>query len=214
MSSFLALEIAARITFGGNCFGIEIEIPNAHRDEPHGVGIVVDREGRPIPQAWRLSPENPYARAVERRDPHPVRDPVRPGSATRSFISFAALFVKVMARIEYGDTPRSRIEVARCDRSGLESCPTPLRQQRARVRRSRRRRGAATDSDLRGEESRASGPGVYRCSVIELQRCSVRRDRVEVPSTDWRVRATEYDAIRSGLRTHVATPSVPSRGER
>ena len=48
---------------------------------------------------------------MERRHPHAAGRPARRAAATRSFISPAALFVNVIARISNGDTPSSRDQV-------------------------------------------------------------------------------------------------------
>ena len=53
---------------------IEIEIAADPVDETDGVGLVVDRELRPVPEQRGLAAQDARARGVERGDPHPPGD--------------------------------------------------------------------------------------------------------------------------------------------
>ena len=72
---------------------------------PDLVGLVVDREVRLEAEPRRLAAEDPPARGVEGHHPHRPRDRRRRASSRRRFISPAALFVNVIARISFGFTP-------------------------------------------------------------------------------------------------------------
>ena len=75
---------------------------------------VVDREVARVPvERVDLPAQDPRAHGVEGADPGRARRPP-PGTSrsTRSRISFAALLVKVIARISHGATPRFRIRFA------------------------------------------------------------------------------------------------------
>ena len=59
---------------GGEALGVEVEITPYVVGEAHGVGLVVDRERRPVPEHGRVAPEDARARGVEGGHPHAVRD--------------------------------------------------------------------------------------------------------------------------------------------
>ena len=52
---------------------VDAEVTEDVGHQPNGVGLVVNGEGRPVPEPGRVSAENPYARGMEGRDPHPLR---------------------------------------------------------------------------------------------------------------------------------------------
>ena len=82
---------------------VEVEVAADQRHQPLRVGLVVDREGRLHARAWLgLAAQDPHAGRVERATPTSPwpRPPTR--AATRSFISPAALLVKVIARTAPG----------------------------------------------------------------------------------------------------------------
>ena len=97
---------------GREPLGVEVEVAAHVVDEPDGVGLVVDRERRPVSRA-------PAPRAAGcARTPSGTSTPTcgcatGPTSApTRSFISPAALLVNVIARSSNGETPCSPIRYA------------------------------------------------------------------------------------------------------
>ena len=55
-------------------FWISFELLQALLDQPHLVGLVVDREVRPVAEPGRLAAEDPAAGGVEREDPDAARD--------------------------------------------------------------------------------------------------------------------------------------------
>ena len=69
------LELARR-----EALRVEIQVAADVVGEADGVGLVVDRERRPVPEDAGLAPQDPGARRVERRDPHPVGDRTDEGS--------------------------------------------------------------------------------------------------------------------------------------
>ena len=53
---------------------VQVQVAPHVVDEAHGVGLVVDRERAPVAEHRGLAPQDPRARGVERRHPHPARD--------------------------------------------------------------------------------------------------------------------------------------------
>ena len=91
---------------------IALELLEALLDEPDLVGLVVDREVRAVAEALRLAAQDAAAGRVEGEDPEPAPAGGRAAVCRRSFISPAALFVKVMARISFGFAPTALIRCA------------------------------------------------------------------------------------------------------
>ena len=58
---------------GREALGVDVEIAQHHLGEAHGVGLVVDRERRPVPEPMAVAAQHAHARAVEGRDPHLLR---------------------------------------------------------------------------------------------------------------------------------------------
>jgi hypothetical protein len=89
---------------GWEALGVEAQVADDVAGEPDGVGLVVDgeRAGKPSLSASR---RRMRTQAEWNVDTH-ILDATGPTSAaTRDFISSAALFVNVMARISKGLTP-------------------------------------------------------------------------------------------------------------
>ena len=53
---------------------VHVEVAPHVVDQAHGVGLVVDREGRPVPEHRCFAPQDARAHGVERRHPHALRD--------------------------------------------------------------------------------------------------------------------------------------------
>ena len=64
-----ALQLAGR-----EPLGIEVDVAADVVDETRGVGLVVDRERRPVAEQAGFAAQDARARGVEGRDPHAVRD--------------------------------------------------------------------------------------------------------------------------------------------
>ena len=83
---------------------VAVELLEALLHEPDLVGLVVDREVRPVPEPRRLAAEDPAAGGVERHHPGGAR-----GRADEVLDALPhlgrALFVNVMARISGGFAP-------------------------------------------------------------------------------------------------------------
>ena len=110
---------------GREPLGVEVEVAPHVVDEADGVGLVVDRERRAVPEHRRLAPQDARAHRVERRHPHALRRPDRPARRRAAFISPAALLVNVIAseperrRPLLGDQERDAVrEHARLARPG------------------------------------------------------------------------------------------------
>ena len=54
--------------------GVEAEVADDVAGQPHGVGLVVDRERARIAQHFAVTAQDPHARRVERGDPHRLDD--------------------------------------------------------------------------------------------------------------------------------------------
>ena len=100
-SWFLAFEIWAWMPRGTKRFGSVSSSSQALLHEPQLVGGVVDREVRAVAEPLGLAAQDPAAGGVERED-QIARATGAGERLTRSRISPAALFVKVMARISFG----------------------------------------------------------------------------------------------------------------
>ncbi len=59
---------------GREPLGVHVEVAPHVVDEPDRVGLVVDRERRPVPEHRGLAPQDARAHRVERRDPHALGD--------------------------------------------------------------------------------------------------------------------------------------------
>ena len=86
---------------------VEIEVAPHPVAQADGVGLVVDRELRPVAEQRGLAAQD--AHAEWNVETHMRRATPPTSAATRSFISAAALLVNVIARIENGDASRSAI---------------------------------------------------------------------------------------------------------
>ena len=92
--------------------GVEVEFAADHRHQPPRVVGVVDREGRLEPERLAVAAQDAHAHRVERRHPHRCGPAGRRARRRARFISPAALFVNVIARISPGCTSRSAIRYA------------------------------------------------------------------------------------------------------
>jgi hypothetical protein len=59
---------------GRELLGVEVQVPDDVAGEPLGVGLVVDREVRRVPEAPGVAPQDAHARRVERAHPHLAGD--------------------------------------------------------------------------------------------------------------------------------------------
>jgi hypothetical protein len=92
---------------------VDVEVLGQLGDQPLGVLGVVDREGALVAEPRQLPAQDPHTALVEGGDPHPLPEALAEQPPTRSAISPAALFVKVIARTSKGLTPWSRTRCAR-----------------------------------------------------------------------------------------------------
>ena len=125
-AAFLALEMRARMAATSYFFPPRMP-RRISRTAPGAVALIEDGEFA-VAQIERraLRPRECAARSCgtwRRRDPWPDRPP--PSCTTRSFISSAALLVKVMARIERASTPRSSSRAMRVVTTRVLPEPAP-----------------------------------------------------------------------------------------
>ena len=200
ISSFFSALICAWSWRGREPLRIEVEVAAHPVGEAHGVGLVVDREARPVAEQRRLAAQDPRARGVERRHPHAVARPGRRAAATRSRISPAALLVNVIARISNGDAPSSATRYARrCVSTRVLPEPAPaIDEHRARRQRDGLVLGRIQPREIEAPACRPGGRD-GRASVSTMTHAS------------YRGRITRVSARRLGTSTNSVTgPSLTS----
>ena len=111
---------------GREALRVEVEVAPHVVDEADGVGLVVDRERRPVAEHGRLAAQDARAHRVEGRHPHALARPGRRARRRAAFISPAALLVNVIAARPNGDTRCSAIRNAmRCVSTRVLPDPAP-----------------------------------------------------------------------------------------
>ncbi len=208
---------------GGEPLGVEVEVAAHPVGETLRVGLVVDREARPVTEQRRFPPQDARARGVEGRDPHTVpdrteelRDPL--AHLARGLVGERDREDLERRRAELGDEIGETVR----EHPGLSGAGTCNHQDRSgrqgdslvlsRIQpREIQAPSASRDGGLSVDHDQCMVPGVNYTCVSAISDFDPERHRAVVHQFDLHVRTEAAGGNRDGQRRELGDERLDER---